>query len=74
MSPIQGRVGNADTSWNHSDYDRTIDAEGQYHIYKKGTGEEVSGILPGNVFEGVGNKYAFNGNIYDDSNLPEQYK
>ena len=74
VSPIQGRVGNADTSWNHSDYDRTIDAEGQYHIYKKGTGEEVSGILPGNVFEGVGNKYAFNGNIYDDSNLPEQYK
>ena len=74
VSPIQGRVGNVDTSWNHSDYDRTIDAKGQYHIYKKGTGEEVSGILPGNVFEGVGNKYAFNGNIYDDSNLPEQYK
>lgn len=74
VSPIQGRVGNVDTSWNHSDYDRTIDAKGQYHIYKKGTGEEVSGILPGNVFEGVGNKYAFNGNIYDDTNLPEQYK
>lgn len=72
--PIEGRVGKADTTWNNSEYDRTVDDKGQYHIYKKGTGEEVSGILPGNVFEGTGNKYAFNGNIYDDSNLPEQYR
>lgn len=71
---IEGRVGKADTTWNNSEYDRTVDDKGQYHIYKKGTGEEVSGILPGNVFEGVGNKYAFNGSIYDDSNLPEQYR
>lgn len=70
----QGQVGKVDTTWNNPDYDRTIDDKGQYHIYKKGTGEEVNGILPGNVFEGVGNKYAFNGNIYDDSNLPEQYR
>lgn len=70
----EGRVGKADTNWNNSEYDRTVDDKGQYHIYKKGTGEEVSGILPGNVFEGVGNKYVFNGNIYDDSNLPEQYR
>lgn len=71
---IEGRVGKTDTTWNNSEYDRTVDDKGRYHIYKKGTGEEVSGILPGNVFEGVGNKYAFNGNIYDDSNLPEQYR
>lgn len=71
---IEGRVGNTDTTWNNSEYDRTVDDKSQYHIYKKGTGEEVSGILPGNVFEGTGNKYAFNGNIYDDSNLPEQYR
>lgn len=70
----QGQVGKVDTTWNNPDYDRTIDDKGQYHIYKKGTGEEINGILPGNVFEGVGNKYAFNGNIYDDSNLPEQYR
>ena len=71
---IEGRVGKTDTTWNNSEYDRTVDDKGQYHIYKKGTGEEVSGILPGNVFEGTGNKYAFNGSIYDDSNLPEQYR
>ena len=71
---VQGRSGNADTSWNNSEYDRTIDEKGQYHIYKKGTNEEVSGIIPGNVFNGVGNTYAYDGNIYDDTNLPEQYK
>lgn len=70
----QGQIGRVDTTWNNPDYDRTIDDKGQYHIYKKDTGEEVSGILPGNVFEGVGNKYAFDGNIYDDSNLPEKYR
>lgn len=71
---VQGQVGKVDTTWNNPDYDRTVDDKGQYHIYKKGTGEEINGIIPGNVFEGVGNKYVFNGNIYDDSNLPEQYK
>ena len=71
---VQGRSGNTDTSWNNPEYDRTIDEKGQYHIYKKGTNEEVSGIIPGNVFNGVGNTYAYDGNIYDDTNLPEQYK
>lgn len=71
---VKGRQGRTDRGWSNSEYDRTIDEKGQYHIYKKGTNQEVSGILPGNVFEGVGNKYAFNGNIYDDSNLPEQYR
>lgn len=71
---VEGQQGRTDRGWSNSEYDRTIDEKGQYHIYKKGTNQEVSGILPGNVFEGVGNKYAFNGNIYDDSNLPEQYR
>lgn len=71
---VEGQQGRTDRGWSNSKYDRTIDEKGQYHIYKKGTNQEVSGILPGNVFEGVGNKYAFNGNIYDDSNLPEQYR
>lgn len=66
--------GKVDTSWTNSEYDRTVDDKGKYHIYKKGANEEVSGILPGNVFKGVGNRYAFDGNIYDDSNLPEQYR
>lgn len=71
---VEGQQGRTDRGWSNSEYDRTIDEKGQYHIYKKGTNQEVSGILPGNVFEEVGNKYAFNGNIYDDSNLPEQYR
>jgi hypothetical protein len=71
---VEGQQGRTDRGWSNSEYDRTIDEKGQYHIYIKGTNQEVSGILPGNVFEGVGNKYAFNGNIYDDSNLPEQYR
>lgn len=71
---VEGQQGRTDRGWSNSEYDRTIDEKGQYHIYKKGTNQEVSGILPGDVFEGVGNKYAFNGNIYDDSNLPEQYR
>lgn len=71
---VEGQQGRTDRGWSNSEYDRTIDEKGQYHIYKKGTNQEVSGILPGNVFEGVGNKYAFDGNIYDDSNLPEQYR
>lgn len=71
---VEGQQGRTDRGWSNSEYDRTIDEKGQYHIYKKGTNQEVSGILPGNVFEGEGNKYAFNGNIYDDSNLPEQYR
>lgn len=71
---VEGQQGRTDRGWSNSEYDRTIDEKGQYHIYKKGTNQEASGILPGNVFEGVGNKYAFNGNIYDDSNLPEQYR
>lgn len=71
---VEGQQGRTDRGWSNSEYDRTIDEKGQYHIYKKGTNQEVSGILPGNVFEGVGNKYAFNGNIYDDSNSPEQYR
>lgn len=71
---VEGQQGRTDRGWSNSEYDRTIDEKGQYHIYKKGTNQEVSGILPGNVFEGVGNKYAFNGNIYDDSNLAEQYR
>lgn len=71
---VEGQQGRTNRGWSNSEYDRTIDEKGQYHIYKKGTNQEVSGILPGNVFEGVGNKYAFNGNIYDDSNLPEQYR
>lgn len=73
-STIEGQQGKIDTSWTNSEYDRTVDDKGKYHIYKKGTNEEVSGILPGNVFQGVGNRYAFDGNIYDDSNLPEQYR
>ena len=71
---VEGQQGKVDTSWTNSEYDRTVDDKGKYHIYKKGTNEEVSGILPGNVFKGVGNRYAFDGNIYDDSNLPEQYR
>ena len=71
---VQGRSGNTDTSWNNPKYDRTVDEKGQYHIYKKGANEEVRGIIPGNVFNGVGNTYAYDGNIYDDTNLPEQYK
>lgn len=74
INSVEGQQGRTDRGWSNSEYDRTIDEKGQYHIYKKGTNQEVSGILPGNVFEGVGNKYAFNGNIYDDSNLPEQYR
>lgn len=73
-STVEGQQGKVDTSWTNSEYDRTVDDKGKYHIYKKGTNEEVSGILPGNVFKGVGNRYAFDGNIYDDSNLPEQYR
>lgn len=73
-STIEGQQGKIDTNWTNSEYDRTVDDKGKYHIYKKGTNEEVSGILPGNVFQGVGNRYAFDGNIYDDSNLPEQYR
>lgn len=73
-STVEGQQGKVDTSWTNSEYDRTADDKGKYHIYKKGTNEEVSGILPGNVFKGVGNRYAFDGNIYDDSNLPEQYR
>lgn len=73
-SPIQGRTGKIDDSWNNSDYERTIDDKGVYHVHKKGSGEEVRGIIPGNPLEGVGNRYAFDGNIYDDSNLPEQYR
>lgn len=73
-STAEGQQGKVDTSWTNSEYDRTVDDKGKYHIYKKGTNEEVSGILPGNVFKGVGNRYAFDGNIYDDSNLPEQYR
>lgn len=73
-STIGGQQGKIDTNWTNSEYDRTVDDKGKYHIYKKGTNEEVSGILPGNVFQGVGNRYAFDGNIYDDSNLPEQYR
>lgn len=73
-STVEGQQGKVDTSWANSEYDRTVDDKGKYHIYKKGTNEEVSGILPGNVFKGVGNRYAFDGNIYDDSNLPEQYR
>lgn len=73
-STVEGQQGKVDTSWTNSEYDRTVDGKGKYHIYKKGTNEEVSGILPGNVFKGVGNIYAFDGNIYDDSNLPEQYR
>ena len=71
---IKGRVGTLDGTWDNPDYERTIDKDGKYHIYKKGTGEEVSGIITGNVFEGTGNKYAFDGNIYNDSNLPEKYQ
>lgn len=71
---VEGQQGKADVGWNNPEYDRTVDDKGQYHIYKKGTNQEISGILPGNVFEGVGNRYAFNGNFYDDSNLPEQYQ
>lgn len=71
---VKGQQGRTDRGWSNPEYDRTIDDKGNYHIYKKGTNEEVNGILPGNVFEGVGNKYAFDGNIYDDSNLPEQYR
>ena len=71
---VEGQQGRADTGWNNPEYDRTVDDKGQYHIYKKGTNQEINGILPGNVFEGVGNRYAFNGNFYDDSNLPEQYQ
>lgn len=67
-STVEGQQGKVDTSWTNSEYDRTVDDKGKYHIYKKGTNEEVSGILPGNVFKGVGNRYAFDGNIYDDSN------
>lgn len=73
-STIEGQQGKIDTNWTNSEYNRTVDDKGKYHIYKKGTNEEVSGILPGNVFQGVGNRYAFDGNIYDDSNLPEQYR
>ena len=73
-STIEGQQGKIDTNWTNSEYDRIVDDKGKYHIYKKGTNEEVSGILPGNVFQGVGNRYAFDGNIYDDSNLPEQYR
>lgn len=73
-STVEGQQGKVDTSWTNSEYDRTVDDKGKYHIYKKGTNEEVSGILPGNVFKGVGSRYAFDGNIYDDSNLPEQYR
>lgn len=73
-SKVEGQQGKVDTSWTNSEYDRTVDDKGKYHIYKKGANEEVSGILPGNVFKGVGNRYAFDGNIYDDSNLPEQYR
>lgn len=73
-STVEGQQGKVDTSWTNSEYDRTVDDKGKYHIYKKGTNEEVSGILPGNVFKGVGNRYAFDGNIYDDFNLPEQYR
>lgn len=73
-STIEGQQGKIDTNWTNSEYDRTVDDKGKYHIYKKGTNEEVSGILPGNVFQGVGNRYTFDGNIYDDSNLPEQYR
>lgn len=73
-STVEGQQGKVDTSWTNSEYDRTVDDKGKYHIYKKGTNEEVSGILPGNVFKGVGNRYTFDGNIYDDSNLPEQYR
>ena len=71
---VKGQQGRTDRGWSNPEYDRTIDDKGNYHIYKKGTNEEVNGILPGNVFEGVGNKYVFDGNIYDDSNLPEQYR
>ena len=71
---IKGRVGTLDGTWDNPDYERTVDKDGNYHIYKKGTGEEVSGIITGNVFEGTGNKYAFDGNIYNDSNLPEKYQ
>lgn len=71
---VEGQQGKVDTGWKNSEYDRTIDDKGQYHIYKKGTNEEVRGILPGNAFEGLGNKYAFDGNFYDDTNLPEQYR
>lgn len=71
---VEGRTGRVDTGWSNPDYERTIDDKGVYHIYKKGSGEEVHGVIPGNVFNGVGNRYAFDGNIYDDSNLPEKYK
>ena len=71
---IKGKVGTLDGTWDNPDYERTVDKNGKYHIYKKGTGEEVSGIITGNVFEGTGNKYAFDGNIYNDSNLPEKYQ
>lgn len=71
---VEGRAGRVDTGWSNPDYERTIDDKGVYHIYKKGSGEEVHGVIPGNVFNGVGNRYAFDGNIYDDSNLPEKYK
>ena len=71
---VEGRAGRVDTGWSNPDYERTIDDKGVYHIYKKGSGEEIHGVIPGNVFNGVGNRYAFDGNIYDDSNLPEKYK
>lgn len=54
---VEGQQGRTDRGWSNSEYDRTIDEKGQYHIYKKGTNQEVSGILPGNVFEGVGTKF-----------------
>lgn len=75
VTTVEGQLGKVDTSWNNSEYDRTIDDKGKYHIYKKGTKEEVQeGIMPGNVFKGTGNNYMYNGNIYNDSTLPEQYK
>lgn len=32
---VEGQQGRTDRGWSNSEYDRTIDEKGQYHIYKR---------------------------------------
>lgn len=59
-------------------YFYTVDDKGNYsYTDKDGNAIQTNNglaILPGNVLDGLGNNYLYEGNLYDDSNIPEQFR